>query len=385
MTRRLAPRALLLASALGALASCSATAPTGARLAADRFVAPRAVFEVRWRRHLTEEPLIEYKPQEFAAAAVWQDRVFIGSSAGELLALDRRSGDIHWHARLGGAIASRPRVVEAEGALYVGGQDGGLYAFDLRTGAQRWVYFAKAPIESQPAWADGLLFFTTGDSRVYALETGRGAWKWQYEREPPESFTVRGYGGPTIVQDRVYVGFSDGHLGCLKAGTGEVVWMRSLAGESTRLVDVDSTPLYDRGTLYVSAQSTGVYALDPKDGSTRWHFPIDGAGTVRVGQGGVYFAAARKGLFALDHEGRLRWNQSLSEAGELSAPTLFGPYVLLSASNAGVYIAEAERGVLQQFLLPGHGATGEPVADADQAYVLSNGGYFYALGLQRPR
>jgi len=35
-----------------------------------------------------------------------------------------------------------------------------------------------------------------------------------------------------------------------------------------------------RDTIFVSSYSTGVYALDPKDGSTRWRFEVEGAGSV---------------------------------------------------------------------------------------------------------
>ena len=314
--RKLAFAALLVAG-------CSTTAET----VREKFVAPANVLQVRWRQHLTEEPLIEYKPQEFAAATSDGRRVFVGSSAGGFYAFDARDGNILWHHKLVGGVSARPRYVAAENAVYVGSDGGALYAFDATTGAQKWVYDLKGPVESQPTYADGIVYFSSGENRIYALDAHKGAWKWQYDRESPENnFTIRGYAAPLVLNGRVYAGFSDGYLACLTASGGDVIWARSLAGEATRFMDVDGTPTFAGGTLYVSSYSGGVYALDPKDGSTRWRFDVEGASTVRVKDGRVYFSAAKFGLHALDLDGHLVWRQALAEAASCrrrwwSAPT----------------------------------------------------------------
>jgi outer membrane protein assembly factor BamB len=288
-----------------------------------------------------------------------------------------------WDRTVGGAISGRPLYAPETGSVYVGADDGGLYAFDGTTGEQRWVYRAHGPIASQPVYADDTLYVTSGENRIYALDARTGKWKWQYDREAPESFTIRGYPSPRVVGNRVYVGFSDGYLACLSTAGGDVLWARSLAGDATRFMDVDSTPLYYRDTLYVSAYATGVYALDPKDGSTRWRFDVEGATTVRARGSRLYFTAAKAGLHALDLEGHLLWRQALAEGGELSAPTVVASYLLVSSAHAGTYVADARSGRLYQFFAPGHGVTSEATSDGRQVYVLSNAGYFYALGLNK--
>jgi outer membrane protein assembly factor BamB len=392
---RLIALALAAAPALAALGTgCMASAPGVAR---EAYVAPVDVLEVRWRRHLTDEPLVEYKPQEFASAASDGQRVFVGSSAGVLWAFAARDGSVLWkHAMAApsgqqiyasptnGAISGRPLYVAETGLLYVGCDDGGLYAFDPESGAQRWVYRTRAPIASLPVYAAGTLYFTTGENRIYAVDANNGKWKWQYDRESPDSFTIRGYPSPLVLDGRVYIGFSDGYLACLSANNGDVIWARSLAGESTRFIDVDSTPLFHRGMILVSDYSAGVYALDPKDGSTRWRYEVEGAGSVSARGERVYFTAAKAGLHALDLEGHLLWRQALSEGGELSQPALLGRYVMVSSSQGGTYVADAASGRLYQYFYPGHGVSSAPASDGRQVYVLSNGGYFYALALKKP-
>jgi outer membrane protein assembly factor BamB len=366
------------------LFALTACAQVGDRREAH-FVAPVEVLQVRWQRHLTEEPLIEYKPQEFAAATTSDDgsTVFVGSSAGFIHAFDSQSGDIRWRKKLEGGVG-QARFVEGDRTLYVGTLGGVIYGLDAVTGEERWNYHVKGPIESQPVWADGVVYFTSGENRVYALDAHKGTWKWQYDRESPESFTIRGYGGPLVLNGRVYVGFSDGYLACLNAGTGEVLWARPFGGDAIRFVDVDSTPLYYRGSLYISSYTGGVYALEPRDGSVKWRYEVEGAGSLRAWNGRLYFAAARWGMHCLDTEGHLLWKQALAEAGELSPPLLVHGYVLVSASGGGTYVADATSGHLYQFFAPGHGVTSSPATDGRQVYVLSNGGYFYALRLMSP-
>jgi outer membrane protein assembly factor BamB len=376
-------RLAALALGLGLTLTGCASGTSLPGMAREGFVAPVDVLQVSWRRQLTEEPLIEYKPQEFAAASSDGERVFVGSSAGVLWALDAHKGTILWKQDLHAPISGQPRVAPETGLVYLGCDDGGLYAFDTVTGKQRWVYHTRAPIASQPVYAEGNIYFTTGENRIYALSARDGKWLWQYDREAPETFTIRGYPAPLVINNRVYVGFSDGYLACLSAAGGDVLWARSLAGDATRFVDVDSTPTFYRGTLYVSAYSAGVYALEPKDGSTKWRFDVEGAGTVKAHDGRVYFTAAKAGLHALDLEGHVLWRQALAKGGELSTPTLVDGYVMVSSSGGGTYVADAASGKLYQFFFPGHGVTSAPATDGQQVYVLSNGGYFYALALNK--
>jgi outer membrane protein assembly factor BamB len=348
----------------------------------QKFATASEVLQVRWRQQLTQEPLIEYKPQEFASAAASDDGrvVYTGSSAPSFQAFDALDGHLLWRRDLEGG-ASHPRYVAAENMIYVGTLGGVFYALDAATGKERWTYRVKGPIESQPVWADGIVYFTSGENRVYALDAHKGAWKWQYDREAPETFTIRGYGSPLVVNGRVYVGFSDGYLACLQAGTGDVLWARPFGGEAARFVDVDSTPLFYGGMLYISSYTGGVYALDPKDGSVKWRYEVEGAGSLTASKGRLYFSAARWGLHCLDTDGHVLWKQALAEAGELSSPVLVHGYIMVSAAGGGTYVADAASGRLYQYFAPGHGVTSAPATDGRQVYILSNGGYFYALAL----
>jgi outer membrane protein assembly factor BamB len=374
----------------------------------EPFVAPGRAMQVAWRRQLTDQQIfggskvfmrdgkeqkfstgidIDYKPQEFAAAASDGRRVFVGSSQGVLWALTADDGRLLWRRPLSGPISSEPAYIAELNLVLVGDDDGALWALDPATGAQRWVYRSHGPITARPIYGDGIVYFTNAENRIYAIDAVRGTWKWQYDRESPDGFTIRGQGGPLLWGGKVYAGFSDGYLACLEARTGDIVWVRQLNAEvaTTHYVDVDATPVVYKGTLYVSSVAGGVFALDPKDGSVRWRYEVENAGSVRVRNGRVYFSAGKQGVYCLDVAGRLVWHQALPQAGELSTPLVVAGWVVVSAADSGTYIANADNGRLDVFLMPGHGITGPPTTDGRHVFVVSNAGFVYALSINRPR
>lgn len=333
---------------------------------------------VRWRKKIVQEPMLEYKPQEFASPALGGDRLYVGASNGFLYALSRRDGEMFYRTKLEGAVLGRPLVIGDR--VFVGTQGGRMYSLDAKTGQIVWTYVCKGAIASTPVADGAFLYFTSGENRIYALERATGAWKWQFDRESPDGFTVRGQGSPLVLDGRVFVGFADGSIVALKSDSGTVVWTRSLAGDTSRFVDVDATPILWKGLVVVAGYSTGVHAIEPRDGSIKWRFDVEAAGTATALGDRVFVTSAKLGVIALDVEGRLVWRQAVSKGGDLSAPVVLGREVLFSAADDGVYVADQKTGVLHGFLFTARGTTGAPAVEGNEAYVLTNAGHVIGFG-----
>jgi len=361
----------------------------GVTMAKETFVAPESVIRIRWSRPLVhKQAFFAYNPQEFATAALSPDgeTVYVGSSAKVLYAMRYRSGEVLWQKQLRGGLASEPLYVPAgeattEPLLLVGDDDGSLTALAPATGEVRWTAQLSGPIRTQPTVAGGLVYTTTTAGRVYGHKLVTGKWVWQYERETPDGFAIRGGSGALVHGGRVYVGFPDGYLGCLQADNGELQWTRQLSGTATRFTDVDSTPVLVGDTLFVSCFASGVFALDVKNGSTRWRYDLDAAGQLAADPSGerIYVASSTQGMVALDRKGRLVWQHSPSKHGEISAPLIWGRYVLFNAVSSGLLIVDSQNGELLQAFNPGQGASARPSASSHDVYLLSNVGVFFAL------
>jgi outer membrane protein assembly factor BamB len=371
-----------VAGATGLVAACAnftARAPDST----DEHPHPAGVAQIRWRTELHQHGLFEATPEECATGVLVGRQVVIGSRAASIVSVGTERGQIEWATPASGGIDSQARFDVAHNQIYVGADDGTMYALEPTAGKVRWTYRAKGAIERAPEVGADAVYFATAADRVIALDAVTGKWRWQYERETPEGFTIHGYSGPRLLGDDIITGFSDGYLVSLNGASGEVVWAKSLAAVSDQFVDVDSTPTIAGGVIYASSYSGGLYALSAKDGAVQWRVGIEGVSAVRLAGQRLYFAAPRQGLHAADLDGHIVWRQGLTQAGDLTSPVVVGPYLVFSGSRAGLFIVDRETGTLLEIFNPGGGVCAAPTLDASgtRLYVLSNGGSLYALDL----
>ena len=196
--------------------------------------------------------------------------------------------------------------------------------------------------------------------------------------------TIHGHGGIAVVKDRVFAGFSDGHVVALNAATGEVAWVRSLAGDQRTFVDVDTTPILEAGVVFAASATGGLYGLDASDGTERWHDPaVKGVSQIALDGGRLYAAAAENGLYVLDLAGHVLWRQGFTGAGDPARPVIDGRYLFLSMSERGLYIIDKRDGSLLQSFNPGGGISSVPALEGGSVYLLSNGGILYAMNVGR--
>lgn len=176
-----------------------------------------------------------------------------GHSAGELpakLALRWTHVSAHppmpaWPVsdRLGFDRAAVPVV--ADGLLFLGSSaDGKIRALDAATGRERWSFFTGGPVRFAPAaWKDRL-FAAGDDGHLYCLRAADGRLLWKKRGGPSDRWVLGNdrvishwpaRGGPVIADGVVYFGAgiwpSDGiYLHALDADTGQVRWCNDQSG-----------------------------------------------------------------------------------------------------------------------------------------------------------
>jgi hypothetical protein len=132
------------------------------------------------------------------AAAVGEGRVFFGSADGLVHALSTADGRPVWNVRTGAAVWNAPAF--HAGLVLIGSRDGRLYAIEAATGRTRWSADAGAPLLNSPAVdvKAGRVYVGTEAMRVhaFALADGRELWK----SEPLPGASMRGY-HPVIAPD----------------------------------------------------------------------------------------------------------------------------------------------------------------------------------------
>lgn len=342
---------------------------------------------INWKFE-TADRRTEVEPQEFAAASVYADTVFIGSASGWFFALRASNGAVRWRKKLG-SVATAPLVVGT--TLFIGTNDGALVAADAQTGEEAWRYQSRGPIQQPPRLAADLVVFSNEADQVIAIDSITGKFKWQYKGETPEEYTLRGHAGVAVDNDLIYTGFSNGTLAALRRDTGSVAWSTSLKGDADRFVDVDATPLVIKDTVYASSSSGGVYALDKATGLVKWRVPFwDAAAPSSSGNVGgmtsdgkfLYVSVADLGTYALDLEGNVIWRVGGRGGGEPATPVIYDDVLVYSLAHDGMFVADRRTGETLEYFDPGDGVSAAPTITGDgRLFVMSNRGILYAFDL----
>ena len=71
----------------------------------------------------------------------------------------------------------------ADNKVFVGCDDGNLYALDFKTGKKIWEFKTEDIVESAPLVKDGRVYFGSSDGFVYALSAKNGKLHWKFETE----------------------------------------------------------------------------------------------------------------------------------------------------------------------------------------------------------
>lgn len=192
-------------------------------------------------------------------------------SGGDVVALAPSDGGQLWKGSLPDLISASPAVA-ADGTVYIGAQDGSLYAlqggsvaWSAPTGGEIWSRPAVGPAGEEPTPTDGAVFFGSNDGKVYAVSASGGA-LWQRE--------VAGqvWGALHATQDAVYVAGTGKWVYRLDRDSGEEAWSAKVGG-----ISYSSPVLGADGTLYIGSTTGALHAFDAETGAERFAFPTGGS------------------------------------------------------------------------------------------------------------
>lgn len=187
--------------------------------------------------------------------------IYAGSLDGNVYAFNSQSLALRWRYATNSTITTSTPAVDIDGSIYVGAQDGRLYALTpggtpKNPNGNGYIFEAGSPIYDSPAIdGSGNIYFGTfdsggiGNNRVFAVAPD-GTQLWQYQ--VGDGITS----SPAIGLDgTVYIGSYDGYLYAL-APDGSLKW-RFLTGDN-----LDSSPSIGAdGTIFIGGYNSRVFAV----------------------------------------------------------------------------------------------------------------------------
>ncbi|SER28128.1 outer membrane protein assembly factor BamB family protein [Natrinema salaciae] len=299
--------------------------------------------------------------------------VYVGSNDGNLYALDTRTGEIEWSFEAESKVLSSPTV--ADGTVYVGDDEGFVHAIDAADGTERWSFDSEkefGEVFSSPTVVDGTVYVGAYDSiwdedTLYALDAETGSEQW--------SFDTGGdvYSSPTVVDGTVYIGSNDNNVYAIDADDGTEEW-RFETGHFVR-----SAPTVVDGTVYVGSYDGSLYALDAASGAETWSFDTgdDVYASPTVADGTVYIRS--DDVYAVDAaDGDAEWSAGAGSWGG-SSPTISGGTVYVGSDDGNLYALDAESGSERWSFGTGDRIRSTPAVFNETVYVGSLDGRAYAV------
>ena len=181
----------------------------------------------------------------FGSPSVAESVVVIGGDDGDLFAIDRENGHLAWKLTLDAGIYSTPAI--DGNRVYVTTKNKTTVAVDLTTGDQVWSYPVGG--SASVAVANGMVYVGSDDGAIYALDAATGG-------DPIWLFATGSAGvhSPVVAGNEVL--FAAGAtITSLNRDTGAVVWQYPLGDAVT------TDPVVLDGYLYIGDRNGYFYAI----------------------------------------------------------------------------------------------------------------------------
>jgi len=273
-------------------------------------------------------------------------RIYAGQQGGEpfFYALDADTGDLVWKQTLPGGWAWGSAAVDG-GLVYVPTVSGYAVCLDGQTGHIVWMYRTAKSIPAEPAIEGDLVYFGSWSRSLYAFDKKTGHIVWKQSGIGLDSGTL------IATKGKIYLPHHNSIFKCLDAKSGEVLSQGNTnEHEKGQYTSFNATPAIFNDRAYFTARvGTGlrgvpmasrVYCVDPVTAKIYWTFP-DGGGlsAPAIASGRVYIGSGNTPLFyCLDaYTGKPLWIYKLGQRVEEATLCIYRDKVYVLAADGYVH------------------------------------------------
>jgi len=321
--------------------------------------------------------------------AVADNRAFVASHKGDVLAVSLANGKTLWRTRTKLPLSGGPGV--GDGLVVAGAGHGDVVALDAATGTIRWKTRVNSEVLSAPAIGAGLVVLRTVDGRLHALQASDGALVWAVEQKLPR-LSLRGAAMPVIVGDAALCGYDNGRVLAVSLKDGATLWESTVAPPSgrtelERLVDIDSALHVIEDDVYAVSFQGRAVRLARDSGQLWWAHDLSSFRGMTVDADGLYVSTSDGQVVKIARQTGVEvWRQDMLRNRNLSAPVLLGGQVAVADYKGYVHFFDRGTGALTERLSGGGKVVSNaPVAAGDLALFMNDKGQLSAYRLAKSR
>lgn len=310
------------------------------------------------------------------------DALYAASADGTIVRIDAGTGRVAWRIKTDMPLTAG---VGSDGdTIAVAGEEGTLLAFDS-AGKLRWKAQVSSEILSAPAVGQGLVIVRSVDNRVAAYDVQTGARRWIAQRTSPP-LTLRNAPGIAIAGPIAYVALPGGRLLALAINNGAPAWDVAVgeprgATELERIADTSGTPVVSRREVCAASYQGRVACFDALNGQLRWNKTLSTAVGVAADERFLFAADEHGAVHAFAREGGASaWrNDKLANRG-LSAPVSFERAVAVGDAQGYVhFLSREDGGFLARVATDGSQIIGTPQVAGSHLIFQTQAGAVVAL------
>jgi outer membrane protein assembly factor BamB len=307
--------------------------------------------------------------------------VYVGANDGKLWAINAETGKTLWVVDTGAEILAQPLVVKDK--VIVANGLGLVQAYSLK-GEKLWTFSAGDAVYSSPVEVDGRIAFGCNDGKLYILDAAQGT-----VIATNEDATYAIESKPFVHNGRVHYGAWDQYIRCVDATDGALVWKQLGEGSRTKespgvrryYSPADDGPIVVGNKLFIADRDymlTIVNAdtgerIDAKSGVAATGLSEDGSF--------IYLRRTNGNLEKIDSNGNVIWSTPC-KMGYIPAEPTEKNGVVYVASGLGLVsaLSSTDGKILWQYQAsPQLYVMSSVVSDGKRAYVTSFDGMLTAI------
>ncbi|MEA2355248.1 MAG: hypothetical protein QOD61_1377, partial [Solirubrobacteraceae bacterium] len=248
-----------------------------------------------------------------------------------------------------------------------------------------WTAYGHALLEFPPVIDHHALYQLDDDGVVHATDTTTGRLLWARKVGTLAASSPAASGNSVYVTLLTYGHGSRGRVVALRQSDGRIRWIRNLPSRS------ESSPLLDRGRIYLGSQNGTVYGLNAHSGRVIWTYQAQGAvkASPTLSSGRLYFGDYGGHVQAIrESDGRRLWitggNGLIGGGTFYSTPAAVFGRIFLGSTDGRVYAYDAANGSLAWAHQTGSYVYSSPAVTqvagvGPTVFIGSYDGTFYAL------
>lgn len=297
-----------------------------------------------WSNHYFREPHRDGRPrpERFdAPISCFGDTVLVGAIRGLLYAFDAKTGENKWTYDaegpiLGTANMHDPSDAEGDEQVFIIGQgDGALHFIELATGKRLRITEANDRCDGSPSIrGDHIVYGSCAAAlHVYSATDGKKI------KDVPLDDESQVAGGAAMVDGSAFVGSHSGRLFNIHIESGETLWTNDDSED-----EIFETPAVDKDYVVFSSFDGFLYALDRETGKKIWSFDTEGLPTSPVIAGDKVVVTSDGILFLLGlTDGEVIWRYEISD--EVSSPAIINGMIVVGSEDGIVSAYGSPAGV----------------------------------------